>query len=120
MFPPDRTMRLAPLACALLVGAAAPAIAATPITLTQAMADPDWIGPPVERAWWRWDGQAAQYLLKREGATIRDTWEVALAGGAPRRVDDGARAQLDGAGMVFDAGNTRAAFVRDLGNGALS
>ena len=118
-------MRLAPLAFALLlVSATAPA--ATPITLEQAMADPDWIGPPVERAWWRWDGQAAQYLLKREGATIRDTWEVPIAGGAPRRVDDAARAQLDGAALVLDAGNSRAAFVRegnvfvrDLRSGAL-
>ena len=26
--------------------------AQTPITLDQAMAHPDWIGPPVEAAWW--------------------------------------------------------------------
>ena len=126
MFLPDCTMRLAALAFALSL-AATPALAATPITLTQAMADPDWIGPPVERAWWRWDGQAAQYLLKREGASIRDTWEVPLAGGAPRRIDDGARAQLDTSGMLVDHGNARAAFVRDgnvfvrdLRSGALS
>ena len=107
-------MRLAPLAFALLLAAvAAPAPASTPITLAQAMEDPDWIGPPVERAWWRWDGQAAQYLLKREGATIRDTWEVPVAGGVPRKVEDGARAQLDTARTLFDAGNSRTAFVRD-------
>ena len=107
-------MRLAPLVLALLfASAAAPVVAATPITLAQAMEDPDWIGPPVERAWWRWDGQAAQYLLKREGTTIRDTWEVPVTGGAPRKVEDGARAQLDTARSVFAAGGNRAAFVRD-------
>ena len=26
-----------------------------PLTIEQAMAEPDWIGPPVERAWWTWD-----------------------------------------------------------------
>ena len=51
-------MRLAPLAFALLATlvTAPVATAAEPITLTQAMADPDWIGPPVDSAWWRWDG----------------------------------------------------------------
>ena len=70
-------MRLAPLAVALLATlVAAPVVhASEPITLTQAMADPDWIGPPVDSGWWRWDGKAAQYLLKRNGATIRDTWQ---------------------------------------------
>ena len=78
-------MRLAPLFAALCLttaaGLAPPARAATPITLTQAMADPDWIGPPVELAWWRWDGKAAQYALQRDGATVRDTWEVGVDGG---------------------------------------
>ena len=31
---------------------AAPISGATPITLEQAMANPDWIGNPVEAAWW--------------------------------------------------------------------
>ena len=61
-------MRLAPLVFALLLSTTS-AHAAEPLTLAQTMADPDWIGPPVEDAWWRWDGQAAQYTLKRNGAT---------------------------------------------------
>ena len=44
---------------ALALGAALPALAQTPITLDQAMAHPDWIGPPVESAWWSWDGKQA-------------------------------------------------------------
>ena len=55
-------MRLAPLAFALLATLAAAAASAqssaqastpasAPISLTQAMADPDWIGPPVEGGW---------------------------------------------------------------------
>ncbi len=119
-------MRIAPLLAALL-STSLSAAAAEPITLSQAMADPDWIGPPVEEAWWRWDGQAAQYLLKREGASIRDTWQVGVDGTAATRVDGAALAGLDSADAVFDAAATRSAFVRngdvfvrDLRSGALT
>ena len=46
-------MRLS-LCFATLAFAAAslPAAAQTPITLDQAMANPDWIGPAVESSWW--------------------------------------------------------------------
>ena len=57
---------------------AAPATAA--LTIEQAMADPDWIGAPVERAWWSWDSREAQLLLRREGGQIRDTWRQPVAG----------------------------------------
>ena len=54
------------LACAL-VSPIALAQPAQPLTMDRIMADPDWIGAPVERAWWRWDGQSAYYALKRDG-----------------------------------------------------
>jgi hypothetical protein len=122
-------MRLAPLAFALLATlVAAPVVhASEPITLTQAMADPDWIGPPVDSGWWRWDGKAAQYLLKRNGATIRDTWQVGIDGGAQARLEGSARADLDTADVVLDSAGMRSAFVRngdvfvrDLRSGALT
>jgi len=119
-------MRLAPLALALLLTSLS-AQAADPITLSQAMADPDWIGPPVENAWWRWDGKAALYTLKRPGALVRDTWQAGLDGAAPAKVDDAARAGLDADGAVIDARGERSAFarngdvfVRDLRSGALT
>ncbi len=100
---------------------------AQPLTMAQIMADPDWIGPAVEGAWWRWDGKAAQYTAKREGATIRDTFQVAIDGGAPARMDGSARADLDAPGAVLDAARSRSAFirngdvfVRDLRSGALT
>ncbi|MDQ3618424.1 MAG: prolyl oligopeptidase family serine peptidase [Pseudomonadota bacterium] len=125
-------MRLATLTLALsftavLYSAATPAQTPTPITLEQTMADPDWIGPPVEQFWWSWDGQRAQYQLKREGETIRDTWQRGIAGGTPMRLDGAARAELDAANPVFDSQRTRMAFVRngdifvrDLRSGALT
>ena len=120
-------MRLAPLAFGLLLATTA-GHAATPITLSQAMADPDWIGPPVEDAWWRWDGKAAQYTLKRKGASIRDTWQVGIDGGAtPAILDGSARGDLDVADPLPDPAGTRSAFVRngdvfvrDLRSGALT
>ena len=119
-------MRLAPLAFALLFPLSA-AHAAPRVTLAEAMADPDWIGAPVEQAWWRWDGKAALYTLKRPGATVRDTWQVGLDGAAPAKVDDAARAGLDADGAVLDARGERSAFVRngdvfvrDVRSGALA
>jgi dipeptidyl aminopeptidase/acylaminoacyl peptidase len=119
-------MRPAPLFAALLLTSLS-AAAAEPITLAQAMADPDWIGPAVDDAWWRWDGQAAQYLLKRDGDNIRDRWQVGIDGGAPMRIDDAALADMDTSEPLFDAANARMAFVRngdifvrDLHSGALT
>ncbi|MGN6112199.1 MAG: S9 family peptidase [Luteimonas sp.] len=117
---------LAVLAAALPASAHAQAGAAPSITLEQAMADPDWIGPPVEDFWWSWNGADAQYRLKREGASIRDAWTVPVAGGAPVRLDGAARAGLDAPDPVYDAQRARMAyirngdvFVRDLRIGAL-
>ncbi|MBN8224749.1 MAG: prolyl oligopeptidase family serine peptidase [Xanthomonadales bacterium] len=111
---------------ALPVLAQAPASAGTALSIEQAMADPDWIGPPVERAWWSWDGREAQLLLKREGAAIRDTWRQPIAGGALHKVADAERAGLDAPDPVYDPQRRRAVFVRngdvflrDLSSGAL-
>jgi dipeptidyl aminopeptidase/acylaminoacyl peptidase len=113
--------------------AAAPAFAQdaatpapTPLTLDQAMADPDWIGPPVEQAWWSWDGRHVQYVLKRAGGSTRDTFEQALDGGAAQRVDDAGLARLDASGAVYDRARRQMLFVRngdvflrDLSSGVL-
>jgi dipeptidyl aminopeptidase/acylaminoacyl peptidase len=126
-------MRIAPLTLVLTAWLAAPAAfaqpvsAPTPITLEQAMADPDWIGPPVEQAWWGWDGRRVYYTLKREGATIRDVYQQPVDGGVAAKLDGAARSDLDAAQPEFDAQHTRMAFVRngdvfvrDLRTGALN
>jgi len=127
-------MRLAfvlPLALAAATAAAQPAPSTapfTPITLEQAMADPDWIGPPVDAAWWSWNGRRAYFPLKRAGSTLHDLYGVDVSGGAPMtRVADPERAGLDVANPVYDAARRRSVFVRngdvfvrDLANGALT
>jgi len=115
-------------ASALAASPPTAATATTPLTLEQVMADPDWIGAPVEDAWWAWDGQRVQYRLKRDGATIRDTWQQSVDGSAAAvRIDGAGRAELDAANPVYDSAHARMAFVRngdvfvrDLRNGALS
>ncbi|HEX7383483.1 MAG TPA: S9 family peptidase, partial [Burkholderiaceae bacterium] len=116
-----------PLALAqLLPPVPAPAVAPTPITLDQAMADPDWIGPPVESAWWAWDGKRVQYTLKRAGGPVRDAWAQSADGGSGARVDGAALADLDAAAPVYNADRSRMLFLRnddlferDLRSGAL-
>lgn len=103
--------RLTPFA--LLLAAALPAAAQPALTLDQAMANPDWIGPPVESAWWSLDGQRAYYTLKREGSTVRDTWAVPVAGGEPAKLEGAALAGLDAANPRFDAARRQAVFVRN-------
>jgi dipeptidyl aminopeptidase/acylaminoacyl peptidase len=103
------------------------ASAQTPITLDQVMAHPDWIGPPVETAWWSWDGQRVLYNLKRAGSPLRDTYVQSLNGSPATRVDDAALATVDAAAPVFNAAHTRMLilvhgdlFERDLRSGALT
>ncbi|WP_242165334.1 S9 family peptidase [Lysobacter sp. M15] len=120
-------MRSFLLLAALLLAGHVFAQPAQPLTLERIMADPDWIGPAVEDVWWRWDGKAAQYTAKRDGATIRDTFQVAIDGGTPVRMDGSARADLDAPGAVYDPQGARSAFIRNgdvfvrsLRNGALT
>src|SRR5215831_18895544 len=90
-----------------------PARAAEPLTLERIMADPDWIGPPVERPFWSLDGATIFYSLKRAGSPVNDLWRVAAAGGAPHRVQPAEMQAIDATQPVFDRERRRAAFVRN-------
>ncbi|NDK40222.1 S9 family peptidase [Pseudoxanthomonas gei] len=96
------------------------------LSIEQVMADPDWIGPPVEGAWWAWDGKHVQYQLKRQDSAIRDTFQQSTSGAAAQRVGDRERDTLDAATPVYDGQRRHMAFVRngdvflrDLRSGAL-
>ncbi len=120
------------LALSLLLAPAASVTAAdattvAPLTIEQVMADPDWIGPPVESAWWAWNSAEVQYPLKRAGSPLRDLYRQPADGGAARTVADAERAALDAPDPVYDATRSRMAyvrdgnvFVRDLRSGALT
>ncbi|MBA5605845.1 S9 family peptidase [Duganella sp. FT3S] len=115
---------LAALLAAAAASAAAPVPIPTPITLDQAMANPDWIGTPVEAAWWGWDSRRLYFRQKRSGSPLRDIWQAGT--GAPAMVDDQQLAGIDSPAMVYNRDHTRAImlrngdlFERDLRTGAL-
>jgi len=123
--------RLRALACALIAVAAVPAHAEPAqaewkAELAQIMADPAWIGPPVEAPYFSLDGQRIVFSLKRAGSALSDPWLVPVRGGAMRRVDDAELETLDAPRPVFDTARRRAlmirdgdVFLRELGGGKL-
>jgi dipeptidyl aminopeptidase/acylaminoacyl peptidase len=97
--------------------------AAARITLEQIMANPDWIGPPVEDEHWSVDGRSIYYKLKRDGSSIRDLYRVAANGGTPAKLTGAELATANGP-AVFDSKHARAAylqhgdvFVHDMASG---
>jgi dipeptidyl aminopeptidase/acylaminoacyl peptidase len=123
-----RTLAYTALGAALCAALAIPAAAQTPITLDQTMAHPDWIGNPVETAWWSWDGKQVFYKQKRTGSPLRDIYQAgASADAKPRLVGETELASLDSASVVYNHEHTRAVllrngdlFERDLKSGALT
>ncbi|MEH6435157.1 S9 family peptidase [Massilia sp. DD77] len=103
---------------------ALPAAASTPITLDQAMDHPDWIGTPVEAAWWSWDGKQVYYKQKRTGSPLRDTFQ---AGAKPRLVADTELGKIDSPDVSYNPDHSRMLvlrngdlFERNLKNGELA
>lgn len=105
---------------------AAFAASGDPLTLEQTMADPDWIGPPVEAAFWTLDGRSAHYQLKRDASVLRDAYTLDLVSGTSLKLNDTELGSLDGPNPVFDRQRRRAlflrngdVFLRDLASGTL-
>ena len=119
-----RTPAITFFAASLAAIVALPAAASTPITLDQAMAHPDWIGNPVEDAWFSWNSKGVYYKQKRTGSPVRDVFEA--NGGKPRLVADADVAKAGSADVVYNRNHTRMLelrnndlFERDLKSGAL-
>ncbi len=99
-----------PVILAALALTVTPALASS-LSLEQIMANPDWIGPPVEQPYWSAQGHALYYSLKRDGSQVQDLYRVNLSNGKSTKLSDTARASADGA-PVFDLQHRHAAFVR--------
>jgi dipeptidyl aminopeptidase/acylaminoacyl peptidase len=82
--------------------AAAPAAeaGASPLTLEQIMADPDWFGNPPEDPYWSDDGTALYYTREREGIgrQRKDLYRVDLKTGKAVMVDPAQRSRADAKG----------------------
>ena len=93
------------------------------------MADPDWIGTPVEAAWWGSNG-LVYYKQKRLGSPLRDIYQLAGATAAfnsGKPLADAQLANLDGEQMVYQRDGKRAIvlrngdlFERDVNSGVLT
>lgn len=101
------------------------AAAEPPLDMETIMADPAWIGPAVEKAYWSVDGSQLYYALKRDGSTLRDLYRVPARGGGSEKLEPAAMAAADGDEVAFDRSHRHAAFVRhgdifmrDLSTGA--
>jgi len=85
--------------------------------LRQIMADPAWIGAPVESTWWQLDGSAVHYEVQREGSEIRDWHRIDLSSNLSnqnnRRLDYADHEKVDGAEVVHHAATSRAVFIRN-------
>ncbi len=87
-------------------------MAQTPITLDQSMAHPDWIGTPIESAWWSADSQSVFYRQKLNDSPVRATYQLSAQNGQAVRVESAAWGALDEAKQSFDATRSRAVFIR--------
>ena len=77
------------------------------------MADPDWIGPPVEAAWWQLDDGGYFYRTKRQGSTLRDTFAMTDAPGAPVPVSASQGVHSDGPNPTVHTQTGLAVSVRE-------
>src|SRR5437868_2906592 len=102
------------LIVASILAALTPAQAQTPITLDQAMANPDWIGTPVEAAWWGWDSRQVYFKQKRLASPLRDTFLAGASAAAPAKlVADSQLAGLDSPNPVYNRERSRAILQRN-------
>ncbi len=100
------------LLATLVALVALPAAAAThaPLDMETIMANPDWVGQPVEMPYWSVDGRSLYYSVKRDGSPVRDLYRADPASGSSVKLDPAAMAKADGP-AVFDHAHQHAAFI---------
>lgn len=113
MRTPALTLFAASFAASLASFALPAAAAPTPITLDQAMSHPDWIGTPVEDAWFSWDSKQVYYKQKRTGSPLRDTFQAGANAGKAQMVSDADLPKIDSADVVYNRDNTRMLVIRN-------
>lgn len=125
---PRPRLTAALLSLLLALPAAVPAAAeASPLTLEQIMADPDWIGNPPENAYWADDGRSVYYEREREGigSNPRDLYRLDLATGKTVKIEPAERGKADAPGVRSLDRKRKVyvregdVFVKDLATGAV-
>lgn len=88
-------------------------MAQTPISLDQAMAQPDWIGTPIDSVWWSGDSMTLFYRQKTIGSPVRASYRLDPATGSSERLEGPKWAELQESGQVYDKSRQRALFIRN-------
>lgn len=83
-----------------------------PLTVEQIMANPDWIGPGIRTAWWKWNSKEVQYELKRENSPVHEIYRQPLRSNTSQVVSNGLLADVDAPHPVYDQQRQRMLFVR--------
>ncbi len=83
----------------------------TALSLETIMAHPDWIGPPVQSAYWAADTRSVYYSVKRANSPLHDLHKITLPKGDDRVIDASASSDADGP-PIYDRAKQRAAFIR--------
>ena len=88
-------------------------VAATPVTLEQIMANPDWIGNQPEQGYWGYDSKSVYYFQKRDGSALHDLYSVDAAGGEAHKLSDSELANASAPDGDYNRARTFHVFVRD-------
>ena len=105
-----RRLLFAGLLALAVLPAAVTAATQAPLDMETIMANPDWIGHPVERPYWSVDGRSIYYSVQRDGSPVRDLYRVDPASGQSVKLDAAAMAQAEGP-AVYDRAQRHAAFI---------
>ena len=117
---------LALLGCTMSVGSfSALAQSADHLDLKVIMQDPDWIGPPVEQAWWHLKDNSYLYTLKDRGAATRTTYQHTadnseVLAAAELETADGRNPLLSQDGRVAVSQLKGTLLARDMASGKLT
>ena len=109
----NQTLRSAPLTLLLACAMLSAALTAEPLDLRQIMADPAWMGHPVEQAWWQLDGSAVVYRIRRGETELHELRLIDLGDGSDRSIDYADHPNLTAADPVFHPESGQALFTRD-------
>ncbi len=105
----------------ILICVASTALAATPpapsatasgaLTLTQIMANPDWISVPPENPYWGANGKTVYYSERPHGAPVATLYAVNIGSGDTHRVADKDVATSGSSESDYDRNRTREVYV---------
>ncbi|WP_299492135.1 prolyl oligopeptidase family serine peptidase [uncultured Shewanella sp.] len=105
---PITTLPTTELAPVVLVS---PPQAATPLTLKQIMANPDWMGILAKNAYWNDDGQSVYFTRQAHESTIKQHYQQSVIQGEAVELTLDKLHLASQAKGIFDASRTRKAYI---------